>query len=293
MRMFSAIDPSVTRFMNRLPDNYLRRRPAMEKKLRVEDYMVRDVVSVSPDYTVGEATKKLISTEFHGLPVAEDGRLVGFVTAKELLRASAKPKIKVRQIAKRGTITVRPEMDIDDAARVLLRYGLRNVPVVDAKGKLVGMISNIDIVRSHIERATPNKVLMVKTFLESKHKIDIKVKRMIIPIESLRPTQHEVYADELRGRQYEIKRGLVEPIIVIQKRDHYLLIDGHHRVLAAREMGVRQFSAFVLEPSVEIKLGIERSAEERGLKTLDDVKILEGSHHPLVEVTTKLLKEEG
>jgi IMP dehydrogenase len=44
---------------------------------------------------------------------------------------------------------------------------------------------------------------------------------------------------------------------------------------------------------VEIELGMERSAEEMGLKTLDDVKILEGSHHPLVEVTTKLLKEEG
>jgi hypothetical protein len=38
--------------MNGLPDNCLRRRSAMEKKLRVEDYMVRDVVSVSPDYTI-------------------------------------------------------------------------------------------------------------------------------------------------------------------------------------------------------------------------------------------------
>lgn len=265
----------------------------MEKKLRVEDYMVRDVVSVAPDYTIEEAMKKLISTEFHGLPVAENGRLVGFITAKELLRAATKPKMKVRQIARRGTITVSPDMDIDDAARVLFRYGLRNVPVVDGKGKIIGIISNIDIVRSHIERATPSKVLMVKTFLESKHKIEIKVKRTVIPIESLRPTQHEIYADELRGRQYEIKRGLVEPIIVVQKRDHYLLVDGHHRVLAARDMGVRQFTAFVLEPSAEIELGMERSAQERGLKTLDDVKILEGSHHPLVEITTKLLKGEG
>lgn len=265
----------------------------MDKKLRVEDYMVRDVVSVPPEYTVGEATKKLISTQFHGLPMAEDGRLIGFVTAKELLRAASKPGMRVSQIARRGTITVSPEMDIDDAARVLFRYGLRNLPVVDEKGKLVGIISNIDIVRSHIERATPNKVLMVKTFLESKHKVSIKVRRTVVPIHALRPTQHEVYADELRGRQYEIRRGLVEPIIVIQKRDHFLLIDGHHRVLAARDMGVRQFSAFVLQPSAEIELGMERSAEERGLKTLDDVKILEGSHHPLVEVTTKLLKEEG
>ncbi len=81
-------------------------------------------------------------------------------------------------------------MDLDDAARILFRYGLRNVPVVDEKGNLIGIISNLDIVRSHIERATPNKVTMVKTFLETKHGITITVKRRkIVPMELLRPTQ--------------------------------------------------------------------------------------------------------
>ena len=60
-------------------------------------------------------------------------------------------------------------------------------------------------------------------------------------------------------------------------------MDGHHRVLAARDMGVRQFQAFVLEPDREVELGMERSAEEMGIRTLDDVKIIERSHHPLVE----------
>jgi IMP dehydrogenase len=120
-------------------------------------------------------------------------------------------------------------MDLDDAARVLFRYGLRNVPVINDRGMLIGIISNLDVVRSHIERATPNKVLMVKTFLEKKHGITIVVKRRVIPIDELRPTQWEVFADELLGRQEEIKRGLVEPIIVVQKRDYYLLVDGHHR----------------------------------------------------------------
>lgn len=265
----------------------------MDKKIKVEDYMIRNVVSLPPDISVEEATKRLISTEFHGLPVSENGKLVGFITAKELLRAASKPAARIKDIIRKGTISVPPEMDIDDAARILFRYGLRNLPVVDKEGKLIGMISNIDIVRSHIERATPSKVMMIKAFLESKHKIRINVKRRVIPIESLRPTQHEVYADELRGRQYEIKRGLVEPIIVVQKKDHYLLIDGHHRVLAAKAMGVRQFTAFVLEPSIDVELGLEKTATERGLFTMDDVKIIEGSHHPLVEVTTRLLQEGG
>jgi IMP dehydrogenase len=263
----------------------------MEKKILVEDYMVRDIVTIPPDFTVEEATEKLISTQFHGLPVADDGHLSGFITAKELLRAASNPNSRVKDIIRQGTITVSPTMSIDDATRVLFRYGLRNLPVVDERGKLVGMISNIDVVRSHIEKATPNKVLMVKTFLETKNQVRIHVKRKVVPIEDLRPTQHEIYADELRGRQHEIKRGLVEPIIVVQKNSHCVLVDGHHRILAARDMGVKQFSAFVLEPEVEIELGMEKSAEERGLRTLDDVNIIEGSRHPFVEITTRLLRE--
>lgn len=264
----------------------------MDGKLKVSDYMVREVVSIPPDYTVEQASQKLISTEFHGLPVAEDGRIIGFVTAKELLRAVRRPQAKVSEIIKVGTVTVSPDMDIDDASRLLFRYGLRNVPVVDESGLAVGMLSNIDIIRSHIEKATPNKINMLKTFLEKKHGVNISVKRRIVPIDALRPTQHEVFADELRGRQYEIKRGLVEPLIVIQKNSHYVLVDGHHRVLAARNMGVRQFQAFVLEPDREIELGMEKTANEMGIKTLDDVRIIEGQHHPLVQVATRLLKDE-
>jgi predicted transcriptional regulator len=263
-----------------------------ERKLRVEDYMVRDVIEIPGGFTVEQTTAKLISTEFHGLPVTEGGRLIGFITAKELLRNANRPKELVRNIIKRGTVSVNPQMDLDDAARVLFRHGLRNVPVVDEKAALIGIISNLDIVRSHIERATPNKVNMIKNFLESKHNITIVVKRRLIPIEDLRPTQHEVYADELFGRMEEIKRGLVEPIIVVQKHDHYILVDGHHRALASKKMGVKQFTAFVLEPSVDVELGLERSADERGLHTLDDVKIIDGSHHPLIEITTRFMKDE-
>ena len=264
----------------------------MDGKLRVSDYMVREVVSIPPDYTVEQARQKLIATEFHGLPVAENGRIIGFVTSKELLRAIDRPHVRVGDMIKEGTITVSPDMDIDDASRVLYRYGLRNVPVVDEKGLGVGMLSNIDIIRSHIEKATPNKISMLKTFLEKKHGVNITVRRRIIPLESIRPTQHEVFADELRGRQYEIKRGLVEPLIVVQKKGYFVLVDGHHRVLAARDMGVRQFQAFVLEPDREVDLGLEKSAKELGITSLDDVKVIQASHHPLVQVYTRLLKDE-
>ncbi|HOK28059.1 MAG TPA: CBS domain-containing protein, partial [Methanomassiliicoccaceae archaeon] len=118
----------------------------MDGKLKVSDYMVREVVSIPPDYTVREAINKLIATEFHGLPVEKDRRILGFVTAKELLRNIDRPDAKITEIIKPGTISLSPGMDIDDASRVLFRYGLRNAPVLDEDGMVVGMLSNIDII---------------------------------------------------------------------------------------------------------------------------------------------------
>lgn len=186
-----------------------------------------------------------------------------------------------------------PSMSIDDATRILFRYGLRNLPVVDEHRRLVGIISNIDIVRSQIEKARPGKVMSVKNFIEQQNDIRLKIVNKDVPMDQMLPTQKEVFMDELIGRQYEIKRGLNEPIIVIQRFNGYLVVDGHHRVMAAKKMGQTEFKAIVLEPNkMDVKLGLEKTAERWGLKTLDDVKIIEGSKHPLMEAATMLLPDE-
>ncbi len=259
----------------------------------VQEYMVKDVVSVTPDMTVREVSEKMINSNFHGFPIAERGYLLGFVTAKELLRFCDRQDVRIREVMKRGTICCQPSMTIDDAIRVLFRYGLRNLPVVDENKKLVGIISNIDIVRSQIDKSRPSKVMSVKSFLEQQNGIRMKVVTMDVPVELARPTQKEVYRDELIGRQYELKRGLNEPLIVVKREYGYLLVDGHHRAMAAKEMGAKTFRAIVLEPNIlSVSLGLERTADKWGLHSLDDVKIIEGSKHPFIEMTTVLLPEE-
>lgn len=259
----------------------------------VSQYMVRDVVSVSPDMTVAEVSEKMIESNFHGFPITERGYLLGFVTAKELLRFHDQRDAKMRAVMKRGTICCNPEMTVDDAIRVLFRYGIRNLPVVDNDKKLVGIISNIDIVRSQIEKSRPAKVMSVKSFLEQQNGIRMKILTMDVPTELARPTQKEVYRDELIGRQYELKRGLNEPLIVIKRLHGYLIVDGHHRALAAKELGSKTFRAIVLEPNdMNVSLGLEKTADKWGLNTLDDVRIIEGSKHPFIEMTTVLVPDE-
>ena len=259
----------------------------------VGEYMIRDVQYVTPDMTIMQVRDKIINSNFHGFPIVENGYLLGYVTAKELLKHIKNPGAKMREVMNRGTLCAIPSMSIDDATRILFRYGLRNLPVVDEDKKLVGIISNIDIVRSQIEKSRPGKVMTVKSFMEQQNGIRLRVSNQEIPVDEVIPTQKEVYMDELIGRQYEIKRGLNEPLIVIKRPNGYLCVDGHHRIMAAKRMGLKTFKAIVLEPNnMNVILGLERTAEKWGLHTLDDVKIIEGAKHPFMEITTMLLPQE-
>lgn len=266
----------------------------MPRQSVVADYMVRDVMCVEPDMTVKEVSEKIIECPFHGLPVVQKGFLLSFITAKEMLRHFDKPDVKIREIMKKGTISAISSMSMDDATRVLFRYGLRNLPIVDENRKLVGVISNIDIVRSHIEKSKPHKVQTIKTFLENQHGIHIRVSMGDVPLNQIRPSQKEVFQDELIGRQFEIKKNLIEALIVVKRRNGYLLVDGHHRVMAAREFGMKSFRSAILEPDLlDVHLGLEKTADRWGLHTLNDVVIIEGSKHPFVEITTRLLDSDS
>jgi len=265
----------------------------MPKQPTVADYMVTSVRSVEPTVTVKEVSRMISESNLHGFPVTKKGYLVGFITAKELLRFTDRPDSKIKDVMRMGTHCAVPEMSIDDAMRVLFRYGLRNLPVIDKHGKLIGIISNIDVVRSHIERSRPSKVLSVKTFLEQQNGIHLKMVTGDIPLSEVLPTQKEVFMDELIGRQYELKKGLNEPLIVVKRRGGYLVVDGHHRIMAAKMMGAKTFNAVILEPdNYDVKLGLERTAEKWGLHSLDDIKIIEGSKHPFIEMTTRMMDSD-
>ena len=113
-------------------------------------------------------------------------------------------------------IVADPEMDINDAARVIFRSGIQKLPVVDEKNHLLGIISNSDVIRSQIEHVSPEKVFNFITTLKKLYGVDPTLERGTVPVKELLPTQSKIYEDELEGRIYEIKKGLAEPIIVCE-----------------------------------------------------------------------------
>ncbi len=264
--------------------------------VRVRDYMVLEVEHLRSTTTVGEAIERLTRSRHHGLPVTDPaGKLVGFVSAKELLRHAGDRATTLAGIIRPGTYTANPDTALDDAARIMFRFGLRDLPIIDERGRLCGVLSNLDVVRSHFERASPSKADTLKRLLAERYNLPFSFHRGLVPIDRLSPTQWKVFEDELEGRRYELERGFAEPVLVVRKGDRWLLVDGHHRALAAREMGLPQLQAFVLtcdrpEEFAAQETGFERIAAEHHLQTLSDIEIDRSAHHPLVEVTTQLLR---
>ena len=264
--------------------------------VRVRDYMVLEVEHLRATTTVSEAIEKLTRSRHHGLPVTDPGgKLVGFVSAKELLRHASERSMPLSQLIRPGTYTAYPDTALDDAARIMFRFGLRDLPIIDERGRLCGLLANLDVVRSHFERASPAKADTLKRLLTERYNLPFTFRRGLVPIEELTPTQWKVFEDELEGRRYELERGFAEPVLVVRKGPMWLLVDGHHRALAAREMGLTQLQAFILECDrpdefARQETGFERTAAEHHLKSVHDIEIDHSAHHPLVEVTTQLLR---
>jgi IMP dehydrogenase len=262
---------------------------ADEGKATVQDYMTRDVVTVSPDDTVREVAELIAESEQHsGFPVCDGRHVEGFISARDLLlKADHEPNF---QVMSTELLVAHPEMNIDDAARVILRSGIRRLPVVDDAGNLVGIISNADVIRSQIERATPGKVDKLLRTLESIHGVDATEERRDVILAELTPTQGKVYADELEGRRYELERGLAEPLVVIDNDGDLLLADGHHRVKAASRLGIEEMDAYVIVIDEPIELGMAKTAAKEQLDTIADINAVDYAHHPLVETTQRLQK---
>jgi IMP dehydrogenase len=262
----------------------------MEKK-HVRDYMTEAVDTISIEDVVSDVIAAIRHTTHAGFPVVNGDEVVGYISARDILFAP--PNTPVREVFSKHLVLAEPDMAISDVARVMIRSGLQKLPVADEKNRLLGIISNTDVVRSQIEYASPEKVYKLMNTLHRLHDITPTMKRGAIPVRNLRPTQSRIYMDELEGRIYELKRGLAEPIIAIKMPGRTLLVDGHHRAVAAQRMGIKILEAYIITIEEDFELGLERTARQLNLEKIADIEVLEYARHPLVAGTHRAGGKEG
>jgi CBS domain-containing protein len=119
----------------------------VEMALTAKDIMTKRVVTVSPRTTVKELTELLAAKKISGVPVVdEQKRVIGIATEADVL---AHPGAKtVEEIMTKRVISVKPDTPVEEIAKLLAKKKIKRVPVIDEKGKLVGIVSRADIVKA-------------------------------------------------------------------------------------------------------------------------------------------------
>lgn len=119
--------------------------------MRVGDIMTVDIPMIEPSASISEAAAKMKSENAKSLFVVCDNRLIGLITDSDILwliGSGGDPvKRRVWELMSPKPHSTSPETDVSDLVRLMNKYGVRQVAVVD-DGRLVGAVSVADVVAS-------------------------------------------------------------------------------------------------------------------------------------------------
>ncbi len=143
-------------------------RPAF-LRMRVQEIMNRDVATVHPDTPLTEVVELLIRRRVKAVPVLDADRVVGIITGGDLLqragmglRLSLQRSLPPAELADQmqelaaqhktaadvmsaPVVTAREEAKVTEAVQLMTRKRLKRLPVVNAEGRLVGIVSRLDV----------------------------------------------------------------------------------------------------------------------------------------------------
>ena len=117
--------------------------------MRVSDVMSRNIISVSPDDHVSKFISVIEKYKIHEVPVISNGNLLGMLYVKNVAKKNILDpnKIKVSTVMDVMSPSVSSNADVKESAELLIKSGLRALPVVDS-GKIIGIFSVHDIIET-------------------------------------------------------------------------------------------------------------------------------------------------
>lgn len=120
--------------------------------MQAQSAMTRDVVFVTPSYSLATAYRWMTTWRVRHLPVLLEGRVVGILSDRDVLIHASRidgeihlPKMTVEQAMTEAPITIQRSTTVSKAAELMLEYKIDALPVVDNDKRLVGLITSSDL----------------------------------------------------------------------------------------------------------------------------------------------------
>jgi IMP dehydrogenase len=120
----------------------------VDKVKRSEHGVITDPFHLTPDQPVKAACDLMAKYKISGVPITEDGKLVGILTNRDL-RFETDFDQAISNIMTKDNLVTAPEgTSLEDAAKILGKHRIEKLPIVDKKGNLKGLITIKDIEKS-------------------------------------------------------------------------------------------------------------------------------------------------
>ncbi len=158
------------------------RRRLVPPRLRVRDVMAAPVTAIGTETPAADVIRLLLAAAFNAVPVADDrSRPVGIITQGDLIERAHMPirlgllaqldcpqleeylggisDLTAEHVMTRPVVTVEQDERLDRVVQVMLRRGLKRLPVVDRQGKLVGMVARLDVFGAIVDGVATTQTL--------------------------------------------------------------------------------------------------------------------------------------
>jgi len=119
--------------------------------VKISKVMTKDLIAVSVDSTVEEVVKKMVDYDVECVPVVDaEGVLRGLVTFRDIVMKVVYPLTKTREskvekIMSKSLVTCSINSTVLDVVKIMKNKHLRRIPVVNAKNRLVGLVTDFDL----------------------------------------------------------------------------------------------------------------------------------------------------
>ena len=118
--------------------------------MKVRDLPPGPLLSVEPETSLAEVARQMRTGDSDSVAVMSQGRLVGIITERDLVRAIADginpQEVRADVVMTADPATVDADEDVAMVAVKMMRWGIRHLPVVNKAGKPVGLVSARNLV---------------------------------------------------------------------------------------------------------------------------------------------------